>query len=230
MFVVAGSQAQPFAKLLGAWDRAVHRAGGRAGSHFVALTRPASPVERHALRNDYRLLIYAEEMERGLIGGLEFAQVGALGGDPQELVEGAARMKVLTAPGTEAARNEGLYLGAVMAAAGAAGLRLSLAADPEFESLAEWITEHVRSRMRLPIEVGGPEHDARATVYLRINGERDGEVAKWIAAGVPVAILEVENGVRGFGAEAVRWELAVGIAAHLLKDKWYTASVGCARG
>ena len=223
LFVVAGSEVESFSKLLGAWERAEHRAGGRAGSHFVALTRPASPVERHALRNDFRLVIYAEEMQGPPIGELEFAQVAALGGDPQDLVEGAARMKVLTAPGTEAARNAGLYLGAVMAAASNAGLRLSLAADPEFESLAGWLAEQVRARIRLPVEVGIPDYGARAVVYLRVDGKLDGELTKWIAARVPVAILEIENSVRGLGAEAVRWEMATGIAAHLLKDKWYAA-------
>jgi hypothetical protein len=100
---------------------------------------------------------------------------------------------------------------------------LSLAADPEFESLAEWLAEQIRARIRLPVEVGIPDHSARAMVYLRVNGKLDGEVGKWIAARVPVAILEIENGMRGIGAEAVRWEMATGIAAHLLKDKWYAA-------
>jgi hypothetical protein len=131
-------------------------------------------------------------------------------------------------PNIEAARNPGLFLGALLAAARDEGRdKVTLIADPPFQSTLAWIEQLLAEstgkdgRGLYPI-VGEPPAAARAygpdrlMIYLRVEGDHDERVEEWVKAGIPVEILSLGAGARDVGAEFFRWEMATAIACHLM--------------
>jgi hypothetical protein len=129
-------------------------------------------------------------------------------------------------PNVDAARNPGIFLGALLAAAWQEGRdKVTLIADPPYEPLLPWIEQLIAEstgkdgKGLYPI-VGEPPAPSqryrpdRLMVYLRVDGGHDERVKGWIKAGIPVSIVSPGDGIRGLGAEFFRWELATAIACH----------------
>ena len=207
-----------FAKLADLWRRASNRLGENAARHFAALTPANSQIDAWAGERKIEGLAEWNQSSGAPLSTSGFLLSALLGADPAELVDGAARMKDTCLPGVPAARNPALYLGAVLAAAGAASY---IVADPAITARAEWLAKYVRARATFPIQVGYPHTKDAALIYLRLDGELEGELR---ARGNPLVILQSEPGLAGIGSEAVRWEAGVGVAAHLMNDPSYAGA------
>jgi hypothetical protein len=76
-----------------------------------------------------------------------------------------------------------------------------------------------RAQMRVQGEI--PQTQSTAIIYLRLDGEIEEQLR---ALDVPLVILQTEPGLMGIGSESVRWEVGVGVAAHLLSDPTYAGA------
>lgn len=195
------------------WQRAVNRLGERAGGQFLIAAAEESQLAELGRQRGVALVLGRAEAVGGLVAA------GLSGSGLASLLEGAERTRDLCAPNNAGPENPGLYLGAALAAAGEAEVRrLALLADPQFAWLADWLcyrleSSGVGSDQAVFRTVPAPgEREDRLLIYLRSTGELDRQFAEWGAAGVPCLLLEAANGA---GGEAVRWEMGLGIAAHL---------------
>jgi transaldolase/glucose-6-phosphate isomerase len=206
------------AKLVNVWRRVTNRMGEKAGRQFIALAPAGSELEEWAIEQNIERQEEWNQSSGAPISAAGFLQAELLGGDPAELAEGAAGTRELSAPGVTAARNPSLYLGAILAAAGSS---IFIVADPDISARAEWLAKYVRARAQIPIKAGHPNSEDAAVVYLRQDGAIEDELR---GRGAPLIILQTEPGLHGLGSESVRWEVGVGVAAHLLNDPTYAGA------
>ncbi len=206
------------AKLADVWRRASNRLGDKASQHFVALASENSQLAEWAGERNIDRIAEWNESSGAPISAVGFLLTSMLGANPEALAEGATSMRELSLTGTVAARNPGLYLGAVLAAAEPS---THIIADPAISARAEWLAKYVRARTQIPIQAGYPQSQDGAVIYLRLDGEIEDELR---ARGMPLVILQTEPGLPGIGSESVRWEVGVGVAAHLLNDPAYAGA------
>ena len=220
LFVVAGADGLERAGLELAWARAQAQSEAQAGAQFIALAAPGSSLEAVARARGFREIIN-DQPGSPLLTAL--VEAGLLDGSPAELLRGAAAMREQCAAGRPAARNPGLQLGAFLAAAAESGVhRIGLVADPPLVAAAHWLSSAASALgigSRLTILPAAPVEMAlgdAAVIYLRTNGSHDAAISGWLEKGGAILVLPVSTGLAGIGAEAVRWEIAAAIAAHLL--------------
>jgi len=205
-------------KLTSVWGRAANRFGDDASQHFITLGPENSQLDEWAEEwNVDRITEWNHGSEAALSAG-GFLLASLLGANPKELVEGAASMRTLSSPGMAAALNPGLYLGAVLAAAGPS---IFIVADPAISTRAEWIAKYLQARTEVSISVGTPHAEDAALIYLRLDGEIEEELR---ALGAPLVILQSEPGLHGIGLESVRWEVGAAVVAHLINDPTYAGA------
>ena len=226
LFIVAsksGTTVEPLSLFGHFWE--THR----GGESFVAVTDPGTPLEELARARGFRRIFSAPADVGGRYSALSvfgLLPAALAGTDLARLTEGAASMARHSGPNIEAARNPGLFLGALLAAAWQEGRdKVTLIADPPYESMLAWIEQLLaestgkEGRGLFPI-VGEPPAASqhyradRLMVYLRVDGGQDDRVNRWVKAGIPVSIVSLGDGVRGLGAEFFRWELATAVACH----------------
>jgi transaldolase/glucose-6-phosphate isomerase len=198
---------------------------------FVAITDPGTPLEALAGERKFRRVFLAPPDVGGRYAALSvfgFLPAALAGVDLAALADGATEMARASGPNIEAARNPGLFLGALLAAARDEGRdKVTLIADPPFQSTLAWIEQLLAEstgkdgKGLYPI-VGEPPAAARAygpdrlMIYLRVEGDHDERVEEWVKAGIPVEILPLGAGARDVGAEFFRWEMATAITCHLM--------------
>ncbi len=200
------------------------------GSRFVAITDPNTDLETLALERGFRKIFSSDESVGGRFSALtDFGLVPAalLGMDLNLLLDRADWMKRECSETKSAARNPGVALGAVLAAAASEGRdKLTVLADVPVSALAGWIEQIVaessgkngRGILPVPLEpLDMPEvyGDDRIFVYLRQTGELDNGIAALQHAGHPVIQLPFANYLDS-GAEFFRWMIATAAACHLL--------------
>jgi transaldolase/glucose-6-phosphate isomerase len=206
-------------------------ATGAPDEAFVAVTDPGTPLEVLARERGFRRTFLAPPDVGGRYAALSVFGLlpAALAGvDLAALAHGATEMARASGPNIEAARNPGLFLGALLAAARDEGRdKVTLIADPPFQSTLPWIEQLLaestgkEGKGLYPV-VGEPPAAARSyapdrlLVYLRVDGDQDERVEEWVKAGIPVEILSLSAGARDVGAEFFRWEVATAIACHLI--------------
>jgi len=234
LYVVAsksGTTAEPLALLEHFWAEAAEQLGAAAPAHFAAITDPGTPLERLARERGFRRVFLGPPDVGGRFSALSIfglLPAALLGLDLEALLRGGARMAHACGPKAEAARNPGVFLGAILAAGARSGHpKLTILADPEIAPLADWIEQLVaessgkEGRGILPI-VGEPPGAAksygkdRLLVYLRLTGSLDSRVGSYAQSGLPVAVLDCAEGSSGLGAEFFRWEVATAVACHAL--------------
>jgi len=222
----SGTTVEPLALLETFWKKA-----RRNGKSFVAITDPGTPLETLAGERGFRRSFQTPPDVGGRYSALSLfglVPAGLAGVDLRRLLDGGAEMARQCGPNIEAARNPGLFLGALLAAAAQAGRdKVTFFADPENESLLGWVEQLLAEssgkdgKGLFPIVGEPPAAPARygsdrLLVYLRSEGSLDARVDRWVKAGVPVAIVNVKPGAAGLGAEFFRWEVAVAVACHRL--------------
>ncbi|MFQ5941920.1 MAG: transaldolase [Anaerolineales bacterium] len=207
------------AKLAGVWRRAGNRLGDDARTHFLCLTPEGSQLAEWASEHNVGSLPEWNHSSKVPVSASGFLLAALLGGDPAELADGAELMRGYSSHGTTIARNPGLYLGAVLAAADEPTY---LIADSAIQNRAEWLASYIKARAQLPVQVGLPQaHDDATLIYLRLDGELEGGLR---AQDLPLVVLQNEPGLLGLGSESVRWEVGVGVAAHLLITPTYAGA------
>ncbi len=227
LFIVAsksGTTIEPLSLLAHFWE-----GHGSTGDAFVAVTDPGTPLEELARARGFRKTFLAPPDVGGRYSALSvfgLLPAALAGANLAGLSEGAASMARRCGPNVDAARNPGVFLGALLAAAWREGRdKVTLIADPPYEPLLPWIEQLIAEstgkdgKGLYPI-VGEPPARSqryrpdRLMVYLRVDGGHNERVKGWIKAGIPVSIVSPGDGIRGLGAEFFRWELATAIACH----------------
>ncbi|HKZ54799.1 MAG TPA: bifunctional transaldolase/phosoglucose isomerase [Anaerolineales bacterium] len=228
----SGATTEPIALLEHFMSRAQKRLGTRASEHFVAITDPGTELERLARERDFRAVFLAPPDVGGRYSALTvfgLLPAALMHVDVPAVLHGAGRMARASGPKVAALHNPGLYLGAVLGAAGREGRdRLTLIADEALQPLADWIEQLIaessgkEGRGLLPVVgelPGSPREygDDHLIAYLRCDGSADRKARSWVRARLPVVVLDVPATAAGLGAAFFEWEVAAATACHLLQ-------------
>ncbi len=226
----SGTTVEVLALLEHFWEQALRRLGREAGRHFAVLTDPGTPLESLARESGFRRVFSTPEEVGGRYSALTAFGIlpAALAGvDLESLLQGALRMAHSCRPGVEPGLNLGAFLGAALAAGAARGLnQVTFLSDPGLDPFEDWIEQLLaessgkdgRGLLAVVHEPPGPpayyRSQPRIMLYLRRDGRHDARASSWMRAGLPVIVVEVEDGPGGLGAEFLRWEVATAIACH----------------
>ena len=206
----------------------------RAGSHFVAITDPGSPLEDLARRQGYRRVFlgvpsiggrYSALSDFGLVPG------AAAGVDVMALLSSAEAMADACGASVAARDNPALELGAVIGTCAAAGRdKLTFIASPGVAHLGAWLEQLLaestgkQGRGVIPVDnepLGGPEAygSDRLFAYLRLSTDDDAEQDAMVSAledaGQPVVRIDLSDPA-AIGGEFFRWEFATAVAGSLI--------------
>ena len=218
------------------YDRMATAVGASAaGSHFIAITDPGSPLESLAKRQGYRAVFFGVPSIGGRYSALsDFGMVpgAACGVDVGRLFSSAEKMAHACAPSVPAVHNPGLALGAVIGACVKAGRdKVTLVTSPAIAHLGAWIEQLLaestgkQGKGVVPVDrepLGEPSlYGAdRLFCYITLAGDDDAEQATSIAAleatGHPVVRSELPD-LYALGAELFRWEFATAVAGSIIE-------------
>jgi hypothetical protein len=203
------------------WKKARHK-----GEWFAAITDRATPLETLARDRKFRKTFLAPADVGGRYSALSvFGLVPAAlaGVELDSLLDGGAAMARHCGPDVEAARNPGLFLGALLGAAAQEGRRIPCRSrEPAVLGWVEQLRPSPAAKGKgLTPVVGEPAWlrrygSDRLIVYLRSQGTLDPKVERWVKAGIPVAVVSMGPNAHGLGAEFLRWEVATAVACHRL--------------
>jgi len=211
------------------WKRMTATLGNQAGRHFVAITDPATALQKLAESRGYREVF----LNPPDIGG-RFSALSLFGLVPAALI--GAPVEAIAAGGKAMAEgcrqenhaNSGLELGAFIGAAVQERRdKLTIALSPRLASLGLWIEQLIAESTgkqgtgALPVvdePLGRPDEYGQDRAFVAIAtdvDEPDADKLRAIeAAGHPV--LRLTRRIDGLGAEFFRWEFATAIAGAVL--------------
>ena len=206
--------------------------GGRgAGRNFVAITDPGTSLENLAREHDFRWVFLNPTDIGGRYSVLSYFGLvpGALMGvDVGELLERAVEMAHSSAGSVEAAKNPGVWLGAVLGELCRQGRnKLTLITSPKVASFGYWVEQLIaestgkEGKGIVPVEgepVGSPKvyGDDRLFVHVRMDSDPDNAAVRALEkAGQPVVTLTLRDKL-DLGAEFLRWEIATAIAGSVI--------------
>ena len=204
----------------------------RAGSNFVAITDPGTPLQALAERENFRR-VFANPPEIGgrysVLSCFGLAPAALAGLDLQALLGSAKSMRdACTAQ--PAGDNPGARLGAVMAALATEGRdKLTLVASPSLSGFGLWaeqlLAESLGKTGRGIIPVAQepllPPHryaTDRLFVYLRLEGDDNSSLDALVndlSPDHPVVRLNLKD-TYDLGGEFYRWEFATAVAGNIL--------------
>ncbi len=214
--------------------------GAAAGENFCAITDPGSSLEKLAAGTGESR--FAPPFRRTFlnppdIGGrysaisyFGLAPAALLGIDVRQLLGRAVEMAAACAPGASCQQNPGLWLGAVMGAAHAAGRdKLTFALSPQLAAFGYWVEQLVAESTGkedqgiLPIEgepIGEPSvyGNDRLFVHIKLEGDttHDRAMQALEAAGQPVITLRLRDRY-DLGGEFLRWGIATITASAMMR-------------
>ncbi|MGC8513624.1 MAG: bifunctional transaldolase/phosoglucose isomerase [Acidimicrobiales bacterium] len=219
------------------YDRMIKAVGAEAaGSHFIAITDPGSPLQALAEQQGYRAVFFGVPSIGGRYSALsDFGMVpgAACGVDVGRLFSSAEKMAHACAPSVPAAHNPGLALGAVIGACVNAGRdKVTLLTSPAVAHLGAWLEQLLaestgkQGKGVVPVDgepLGEPSvYGAdRLFCYITLDGDGDDDTdqaAKITAletAGHPVVRIELSD-LYGIGGELFRWEFATAVAGSII--------------
>ncbi|MBI2094692.1 MAG: glucose-6-phosphate isomerase [Candidatus Omnitrophica bacterium] len=220
------------------YDKVRSRKGDEAGSHFIAITDPGTPLETLAKTHRFRKVFLAPADVGGRFSALTYfglLPAGLIGVDLDKVLEAAGDMAGAVSPSVAVRENAALSLGIGMAVLAEEGRdKLTLLTSPSLESFADWAEQLVAESsgkegagivpvVREPIgPVESYGHD-RFFVALLSDGEKTAEdtalekkLAELAEAGHPVLRYRLRE-KWDLGAEFFRWEMATAVACALLK-------------
>jgi glucose-6-phosphate isomerase len=236
LFIVSsksGTTAETIAFFRYFFERARAVRGRSAGSQFVAITDPETPLERLAKEHDFRRTFLNPPDIGGRYSALSlFGLVSAalLGIDLEAFLERAGLAVSASAPHIPPGENPGVTLGAVIGALALAGRdKLTLVLSRSLESFGSWVEQLIaeslgkEGRGVVPVE-GEPlgltaaYGDDRLFVAVALKGEEGkhaSALASLRAAGHPVASITLRDRL-DLAGEFFRWEVAAAAAGALL--------------
>lgn len=205
---------------------------GRAGGRFAVVTDPGSSLEEIARRTGARAVFLSDPEVGGRFSALTlFGLVPAAldGVDIERLLASAESMAARCGPGSPAAENPGLVLGALAGGMAHAGRdKLTIVCSERIAAFGAWAEQLVaestgkEGKGILPVD-GEPVDPGlrygadRLFVFLLLAGDRslDAAVSALAGAGHPVLELRIGDPL-DLGGEFFRWEFATAVAGHLL--------------
>lgn len=233
LYIVAsksGSTAEVQAFLDYFWHVAHDTLGDECGKHFIAITDPASPVQKYADLHGFRKVFLADPMVGGRFSALiAFGLVPAalIGVDLHRYLKIARQMAEQCQPEVAPARNPGLVLGYLMGQASMQGIdKLTILADPEIETIGSWLEQLIaessgkEGKGIIPIDLE-PQvpttsySNDRLFIYLHSSGALESFVDELTAKGYPAYTLEVPSAYH-LGAQFFLWEYATAVACAIL--------------
>ena len=208
--------------------------GERAGENFIAVTDPGTQLEAEAKRDRFRRIFLNPPDIGGRYSALSwFGMVPAAiaGFDVATLLDRAIDAGVVC-QSTEVESNPGARLGAAMAALALRGLdKLTVVADPPFDSVGLWIEQLVaestgkEGKGIVPVAAEPllePRHYGQDRLFVWVHGKgsfEEGETRSRLdaleKAGHPVIEHQLESPV-DLGEEFFIWEFATAVAGALL--------------
>jgi transaldolase/glucose-6-phosphate isomerase len=217
------------------FHRIVKSAGvSPAGTRFIALTDPGTPLVALAREHGFRRVIETPMDVGGRFSALtEFGILPAVlaGLDARGLLASALRLREASGPEVPLVDNPALGIGVVLGRlAGRGRDKLTILADGKLSAFAGWIEQLVAESTGkqgtgiVPV-LGEPARpadayaDDRVFLYLRLGDDEPPETSTRLAAleaaGHPTIRLQLED-PSALGREFLRWELAVAAAAVVL--------------
>ncbi|MEK7748182.1 MAG: bifunctional transaldolase/phosoglucose isomerase [Nitrospirota bacterium] len=208
--------------------------GDTAGTHFVAITDPSSPLHQIALKDKFRDLFFGVPDIGGRYSALSnFGIVPAalMGVDVDTLLHRAKAMIKSCGPDIPLAENPGVLMGVTLAELAKLGRdKLTFITSPAISAFSAWLEQLIAESTGkeeigiIPIAdepLGNPTvygYD-RLFVYIHyvndIKTEAD-KMAVLNAAGYPMIVAEVSD-LLNLGQAFFLWEIATVIAGSLLR-------------
>ncbi|HZJ48238.1 MAG TPA: phosphoheptose isomerase, partial [Acidimicrobiia bacterium] len=201
-----------------------------AGSRFVAVTDPGSPLEELAMSRGFRTVFPAPADVGGRYSALTmFGLVPAalIGVDLDRLLDAAATMAQRSGPDVTASTNPGLRLGAAMGELALAGRdKLTFLVSSTLRAFPDWLEQLVAESTGkdgigiVPVTgepLSGPDEygDDRAFVVYHLDGDAAPDTRDLVAAGHPVITIGL-SGIYELSAEMFRAEMATAVAGSVL--------------
>jgi transaldolase/glucose-6-phosphate isomerase len=216
-------------------NRVVETLGaGEAGSRFLAITDPQTPLHVLAKSERFRHIFFGVPSIGGRFSALSnFGMVPAalMGVDVPTFLDNAEVMVHACASCVPPELNPGVTLGAVLGTLGRQGRdKVTLVASPGIESLGTWLEQLIaestgkEGKGLVPVageRVGAPGvyGDDRLFIYVRLNTgaspEQDAAVDALEKAGQPVVRINLAKPM-DLGQEFFRWEIATAVAGSVL--------------
>ncbi len=211
----------------------VAQAKANPGENFVAITDPATSLEKLARDQKFRRIFSGPPEVGGRYSALTYfglAPAALIGVDLPKLLRRANAMA--DACRSHAIHNPGLQLGAAMGELALAGRdKITFFTSPKIAAFGMWVEQLIAESLGkqgqgiVPVvdeELGQPAcyNNDRLFVYLRLAGddnvELDGQVDVLEAAGHPVIFIHLDE-LEDLGQEFFRWEMATAAAGAVLK-------------
>lgn len=212
------------------WEKAEKAIGGKAGSHFIAITDPGTALDKLASERGFRRIFAGDPEVGGRYSALTafgLAPAALIGVDIHRLLDFGQEMAGQCSPSTPGVRNPGLALAAVLSEAYAQGRdKLTLVADPELSAFGAWLEQLVaessgkQGRGIVPVDLEPFDKSIldtndRLFVYFRKSGARDDGTRQLRQAGQPVLLFQIDDEYE-IGKEFYRWEVATALACVLM--------------
>jgi transaldolase / glucose-6-phosphate isomerase len=217
------------------YQRVVEAVGAaEAGQHFVAITDPASHMQKVAEADCFRHIFYGVPSIGGRYSALSnFGMIpGAIQGvDVPKLLDRAEEMSHACGSVVPADENPGIILGAILGAAQRLGRdKVTIFASPGISDLGAWLEQLLaestgkQGKGLIPVDreaIGSPDvyGKDRVFAYLRLESAPDpkqdaavGALEKAGQAVVRIAVPETYD----LGQEFFRWEIATAVAGSVI--------------
>lgn len=205
-----------------------------AGSHFVAITDPDSPLQKLAENLGYHHTFFGVPSIGGRYSALSNFGIlpGASAGvDVAAIIKSAQEMSHLCSPSAPLRENPGVILGALIGTCAKNGRdKLTILTSPSVSHFGSWLEQLLAESTGkeglgiIPIDgepVGAPDlyGTDRLFVYLHLSGDadaaQDAAVSALEKAGHPVVRIELSE-LDQLGAEFYRWEFATAVAGSVI--------------
>jgi hypothetical protein len=238
LFIVAsksGSTLEPNCFKQYFYERVAETVGREnAGKQFVAITDPNSKMQQVAERDGFWRIFFGLPEIGGRFSVLsDFGMIpaAAMGLNVEEFLASAAAM-VEACKNTDAAKNPGVFLGAILGAAHNSGRdKLTIFTSPQIFDLGAWLEQLVAESTGkngvaiIPIDREeilpiGNYGDDRIFVYLKLEGSSNPHeetmISQLARAGQPLIEINLPD-IANLGQEFFRWEIATAVAGAIMK-------------
>lgn len=234
IFIVSsksGSTAEINANFKYFWNLVETKFGDKTGSRFIAITDPATELDKLGGEKEFLHIFHADPEVGGRFSALTaFGLIPAalIGLDTEKLIKKAIGMYETCLPTNPMESNPGFALGTLIGTAASAGRdKLTIITDPDVECFGSWLEQLIaestgkKGKGILPVdqepEVNVEKYgNDRLFVYLRLNGSQDIRFNNLISNGQAGFVINLED-IYDLGAEIYRWEIATSIACAVLE-------------
>lgn len=237
LFVVAsksGTTIETLSHFREFFERVKSRSSNPPGSHFVAITDPATPLEKVARENKFRRVFLNPPDIGGRDSALSYfglVPAALIGIDIVALLDRAVRMTHSSAGCVRVSENLGVRLGAILGVLQQAGRdKITFIVSPAVGAFGLWVEQLIAESTGkdgtglIPI-CDEPLLDSkiyakdRVFVYLKLAGSsnpaQDTAFDAIIRAGIPALRITLRDKI-DLGEEFMRWEIAAATAGSIL--------------